>query len=110
MKSVNSASSQKETDMTHESASTTECITDHDSEQRLTELFSDFEILFSARQDGDELLREPYEEIIYNHDEDNRDSGPQLSDANKSTGDGTISFLLDREVGKAIAAYPFVKQ
>jgi len=95
--------------MTQESASATECITDHDLEQRLTELFSDFGIHSSSWQDSDELLRGPYEEIIYDRDEDNRDSGPQLSDANKSTGDGTISLPTDRGTGKAIVVYLFVR-
>jgi len=63
-------------DATQESASVTECITEYDLEQRLSELFSDFGILSSPRQDGNELLRGLYEEIIYDRDEDNRDSGP----------------------------------
>jgi len=75
-KHVNSTSNQKETDATQEPVSATECITDHDLEQRLTELFSDFGILSSPQQDGDELLRESYEEIIHDRAEDNRNSGP----------------------------------
>jgi len=109
-KRVNSASSQKETDAIQESVRETECITDQDLEQRLTELFSDFGILPSQWHDGDKLRREPCEEIIYDCDEDNRDSGSELSDANQFTGDGTISFPPEREAGKAIAAYPFVRQ
>jgi len=79
-------------------------------QQRLTELFSDFGILFSQRYDSDKLLQEPCKEIIYDRDEDNRDSGPQQLDANKSAGDGTISFPPDRETGKSIAAYLFIRQ
>jgi len=109
-KRVNSTSSQKETDATQESARATECINDQDLEQRLTELFPDFGILSSQRHDGNKLLREPYEEIIYDRNKDNRDSGPQQSDANKSAGDSTISFPPDREASKAIAAYPFIRQ
>jgi len=76
------------------------------------ELLADFGVFSSQRNDCDELLWRPCKEIIFDRDEDNRDSNPQnsLSDAKECTKDSTISFPLERESGKVIAAYLFVRQ
>jgi len=99
-------------DATQESAKTTQCITDQDLEQQWTELFSGSGIFFSQRHDYDELLRGPCKEIIFDCNKDNRDSNPQdsLLNAHERPEDGTISFPPEREAGKMIAAYSFVRQ
>jgi len=91
---------------------TRECITDQDLERRLAELLLDSGIFSSQRNDCDELLHRPCEEIIFDREEDNRDSNPQdsLLEANERTEDGTISFPPEREADKVIAGYPFVRQ
>jgi len=78
----------------------------------LTRLLSDSGVFSLQRNECNELLRGPCEEIIFDRDEDNRDSNPQdsLSDANKCTEDGTISFPQERETGKVIVVYLFVRQ
>jgi len=81
-------------------------------EQQWTELFSGSGVFSSQRHDYDELLRGPYEEIIFDRDEYNRDLNPQdsLSDAYEHPEDGTISFPPECKAGKVIAAYLFVRQ
>jgi len=90
----------------------TQYITDQDLEQQWMELFLGSGVFSSERHDYNELLREPYEEIIFDRDEDNRDSNPQdsLLDAHERPEDGTMSFPPEREAGKVIATYPFVRQ
>jgi len=105
-KRIDSASSQEEMDVIQES---TEYITDQDLEQWLMELFSDSAMFFSQQHDYDKVLRELCKEIIYDHEEDNRDSDPSLLDTNNLTENGTISFPPEHKVGKVIAAYSFVR-
>ena len=106
----NRCTSEHGTDVTQDLASTSEFVADQDLEQRLTGLFSHSGVLSPQEHDCGELPRRPREEIIYYRDEHNVDPQDSLSDANTPTEDGTISFPVEREAGKVIAAHRFLRQ